>query len=79
MITNKEKHRNVTYLDDPIKVSRKILNNRFVSVDELDKDFYELSMEKKSITLDIPVVLGFTILQHAKLRMLQFYYDCIDR
>ena len=29
--------------------------------------------------MDTPVVLGFCILQYAKLRMLQFYYDCIDK
>ena len=28
--------------------------------------------------MNVPVVVGFSILQ-AKLRMLQFYYDCIDR
>ena len=29
--------------------------------------------------MDVPVVIGFCILQLAKLRMLQFYYNCIDR
>lgn len=29
--------------------------------------------------MDVPVSLGFTILQEAKLRMLEFYYDCIDK
>ena len=29
--------------------------------------------------MDVPVHIGFTILQLAKLRMLQFYYDFMDR
>ena len=29
--------------------------------------------------MDVPVVVGFSILQLAKLRMLEFYYDRIDR
>ena len=29
--------------------------------------------------MNVPVVVGFSILQLAKLRMLQFYYNCIDR
>jgi hypothetical protein len=29
--------------------------------------------------MDVPVVLGFCILQYAKLRMLEFYYDFMDR
>ena len=79
MITNKERHKNISYQADPEKVSRAIANQNFVSLDEIYDDFYEISSEKKKITLDIPVVLGFSVLQYAKLRMLQFYYDCIDR
>ena len=29
--------------------------------------------------MNIPVTLGFVILQLAKLRMLEFYYDFMDR
>ena len=31
------------------------------------------------ITMDVPVAIGFTILQLAKLRMLEFYYDMMDK
>ena len=31
------------------------------------------------VRMDVPISLGFTILQLAKLRMLEFYYDRIDR
>jgi hypothetical protein len=29
--------------------------------------------------MNVPVVLGFSILQYAKLRMLEFYYDFMDK
>ena len=29
--------------------------------------------------MDVPVHIGFSILQYAKLRMLEFYYDFMDR
>ena len=79
MITNKERHRDITYTSNSGEASRAVTDYRFVSLEELDDDFYEITSEKKSITLDIPVVLGFSILQLAKLRMLQFYYDFIDK
>ena len=79
MITNKEKHRNIVYSSDSKKTSQSVRDFKFVSLEEISPDFYEIVNEKRQITLDIPVVLGFTILQLAKLRMLEFYYDFIDR
>ncbi len=78
MITNKERHKNIRYHSDVRKAGLAIASSRFRCLEEIHDDFYEISSEKKSILLDIPVVLGFYILQYAKLRMLEFYYDCID-
>ena len=36
-------------------------------------------MNKRTISLDLPIQLGFTILQLAKLHMLRFYYNCLDK
>ena len=36
-------------------------------------------MTKKSIKHDLPIHLGLFVYQYAKLRMLSFYYDVIDR
>lgn len=35
----------------------------------------EIEMARKTLKFDLPIQLGFFILQYAKLRMLQFYYD----
>ena len=29
--------------------------------------------------MDVPSPIGFTVLQYAKLQMLQFYYDFMDK
>ena len=79
MITNKEKHKKISYHSDTKMVSHLICRNEFVSLEEIEQDFYEVLSDKKSQLLDVPVILGFCILQYAKLRMLQFYYDCIDK
>ena len=46
---------------------------------EVDKNFFEIEMAKKTIRLDMPHQLGYWILSNAKKRMLEFYFDCIDR
>ena len=35
-------------------------------------------MNKKTVTYTLPVHVGFFVLQYAKMRMLQFYYDFIN-
>ena len=36
-------------------------------------------MYKNQIKMDNPIQIGFFILQYAKLRMLEFYYDCLEK
>ena len=36
-------------------------------------------MNKRTVTYALPIHVGFFVLQYAKMRMLQFYYDFIDR
>lgn len=78
-ITNKEKHRIIKYLFGSRKASNSVKSQLFHSLDEIDDDFYEVSSLKREILMNVPVTIGFTILQYAKLRMLQFYYDFMDR
>ena len=78
-ITNKEKFKKVTYEVDATATSKMIGQDNFLSLEELGEDFFEIVSHKHSILTDTPVVLGFCILQYTKLRMLEFYYDCIDK
>lgn len=36
-------------------------------------------MAKKKIKFDLPVFVAFFVYSYAKLRMLEFYYDFLDR
>ena len=39
----------------------------------------KLKKNKKKIIIDLPIHFGVFILNCAKLRMLEFYYDCVDK
>ena len=45
---------------------------------ELPDGYYEVEKTKKKINLDLPIHLGVFILNYAKLRMLEFYYNFLD-
>ena len=40
---------------------------------------YEIEMNKSVVKYTLPLHIGFFVCQYAKLRMLQFYYDFVDR
>ena len=77
-ITNVDRHRNVKYCTE-VGTSSHINNNRFRQLDVVTDDAYEITSSKACMTYDIPLHIGFFVYQFAKLRMLQFYYDFIDR
>jgi hypothetical protein len=79
LILDKTRHQNVSYLKGKPAVSLKINDPKFKKCTELGDDIYEVEMAKSSIDLNIPITLGYFILQYAKLRMLELYYDCIDK
>ena len=45
-------------------------------MNKLGQDLYETY--KTHISVHTPIQIGFFILQYAKLRMLEFYYDCLN-
>ena len=48
-------------------------------ISELDDPLFECEMAKTKIKLILPIYLGYHILQYAKLKMLNFYFDCVDK
>ena len=48
-ITNKEKHRNVVYIAGSDTASAKIRNTKFVSMEEVCDDFYEIVLHKRKV------------------------------
>ena len=77
-ITNKDRHRDVQYCDDH-EAPKKVNEPQFRQLNALSEDLYEVELAKKKIKYDLPLHIGFFVYQYAKLRMLQFYYDFIDK
>ena len=77
-VTNVDKHRDVTYSTE-VGTSLLINNKRFCQLDVLAEDAYEITSSKARVTYDLPHHIGFFVYQYAKLRMLEFYYDFVDR
>ena len=77
-VTNVDKHRDVRYCTE-VGTSSCINNKRFRQLDVVDEDAYEVTSSKARVTYDLPLHIGFFVYQYAKLRMLEFYYDFVDR
>lgn len=46
---------------------------------EIADDHFEVEMTKKKIPWDLPLQIGFIVYQYARLRMLEIYYDFLDK
>ena len=77
-VTNVDRHRDVKYCTE-IGTSALINNKRFRQLEVVTKDAYEIEMNKSVVKYTLPLPIGFFVYQYAKLRMLQFYYDFVDR
>ena len=77
-ITNVDRHRDVSYCTEKA-ASLMINDKRFRQLEIVVDDAYEIEMNKKTVKYTLPVHVGFFVLQYAKMRMLQFYYDFIIR
>ena len=77
-VTNVDRHRDVKYCTE-ISTSALINNTRFRQLDVVTEDAYEIEMNKSVVKYTLPLHIGFFVYQYAKLRMLQFYYDFVDR
>ena len=70
-ITNKEKFIKVKNVTNPLE-SFRLANSKYViAVDELADDVCKVQSAKGRLNLDTSIVLGFAILQLAKLHMLE--------
>ena len=77
-IMDSSRHLDIKYEEDHVKVARTINSYWFRDLEEIDDGVYELKSVKKRIKMNLPIQIGFFVYQYAKLRMLQFYYHCVD-
>ena len=73
-----ERQTNVIYTKDEKVVDRALRSAYFSDLDEVGQA-YELESRKPRITIRRPFQIGIAVYQLAKLRMLEFYYDFLDR
>lgn len=76
-ITNQLTHTNVNFVNDD-KIMQHVNDPYFKSMNELN-DSYEVVSTKKQIRLNLPLHIGIAVYQLSKLRMMQFYYECLDK
>ncbi|KAL9983294.1 hypothetical protein ACROYT_G005441 [Oculina patagonica] len=73
-----ERQTNVIYTKNEKVVDRALRIAYFSDLDEIGQA-YELESRKPRITISRPFQVGLAVYQLAKLRMLKFYYDFLDK
>ena len=73
-----ERQKNTIYTKKEKIVDQALRSAFFSDLDEIGQA-YELESRKPRITIRRPFQVGIAVYQLAKLRMLEFYYDFLDR
>jgi len=73
-----ERQRNVIYTKDEKDVDRALRSAYFEDLDEI-RQAYELESRKPRIMIRWPFQIGIAVYQLARLRMLEFYYDFLNK
>ena len=73
-ITNSEKHTDTMFANE-YKTRLKINSPTFRRLEELDNDVYQIESLNSTIKIELPLVIGLFVLQHAKLLIMSFVYD----
>ena len=72
-----ERQTRVIYTTHQGKVDRAKRSLWFDDMEEIGNAF-EIEFRKEKVTINRPFQIGIVVYQLAKLRMLKFYYDCLD-
>ena len=72
-IVDQSQHTGTKYLSDE-KTHAANNSKLFKRLDHVSKSLFELELAKAQIEHKEPLIVGFVILQYAKLRMLELYY-----
>ena len=77
-IMDRSRHTVTKYLADD-KTHAAINSKLFKKLDHVNNSLYEVELDKAQIEHKEPIIVGFFILQYAKLRMLVLYYNFFTR
>ena len=73
-IMDRSRHTVTKYLSDE-KTNAAFNSKLFIKLDLVNNSLYEVELAKAQIEHKEPIIVGFFILQYAKLRMLELYYN----
>ena len=77
-ITNKDKFTKVSFCNSK-EALEKINGRLFKNLQPISDSLYEVEEFNTRVVQDLPLQIGFFVYQEAKLHMLKFYYDFIDK
>ena len=75
---DRSRHTVTKFLNDE-KTHGAINTKFFKRLDHINDQLYEVELAKAEIEHREPIIVGFFILQYAKLRMLELYYNFFER
>ena len=79
MIENLEKHMNTKFTTDENLIDKMFRSPYFDDLEEISEGVFEVRQRKRQVTITRPYQCGIAVYQLAKLRMLEFYYDFVDK
>ena len=79
MIENLEKHISTKFTKDEKLIDKIFRSPFFEDLEEINEGVFEVRQRKKQVTITRPYQCGIAVYQLAKLRMLEFYYDFLDK
>ena len=79
MMENLEKHMNTKFTTDEKLIDKIFRSPYFDDLEEISNGAFEVSQRKSRVTITRPYQCGIAVYQLAKLRMLEFYYDFVDK
>ena len=79
MIENLEKHISTKFTTDEKLIDNIFRSPFFEDLEEINEGVFEVRQRKKQVTITRPYQCGIAVYQLAKLRMLEFYYDFLDK
>ena len=79
MIENLEKHMNTKFTTNEKLIDEIFRSPFFEDLEEINEGVFEVRQRKKQVTITRPYQCGIAVYQLAKLRMLEFYYDFLDK
>ena len=79
MIENLEKHMNTKFTTDENLIDKIFRSPYFDDLEEVSEGAFEVRQRKRQVTITRPYQCGIAVYQLAKLRMLEFYYDFLDK